>query len=374
MTFCWNPQHVFNSPVKATVLSSFCKGLKMETKVRLSFSARPPSPKSVSGIFFPFPKNFQPVTIEDVVVDEPTFGILPPTFLQDMASNPLFNFHIGIGLPENDIIPTLSYSDFFNLNTNNNLNWVSISRYIHSKYTELEKQKISPIPARFLTSLAKHNTNAGHEKSVVLFPGRWEGFNLSAAHSLAQKLLSSSPFNVFIATRAHPLSTEENSHELNPHVTGNGSLSDVESRFFCTTPVGMGEMGFKDVVFNFQHNIRKFFFLKMKKTTTTPTSLLHSHMFQPIQFFSPKNYQPEAPSPTGSEISDEFFLASFSRGEKKVLDALAAAGVHKRLIPDPDRVWSNFATFQLYSFEDVLSRDLIHSFFCPPPLPRGKIF
>ena len=52
-----------------------------------------------------------------------------------------------------------------------------------------------------------------------------------------------------------------------------------------------------------------------------------------------------------------------------VLEALASAGVHKRLIPDPDRVWSNFSTFQLYSPEVRLSSDFVQSLLAGPSPP-----
>ena len=38
-------------------------------------------------------------------------------------------------------------------------------------------------------------------------------------------------------------------------------------------------------------------------------------------------------------------LASFLKGERKVLDALAQANVSRNLVPDVDTVWANFFTF-----------------------------
>ena len=52
---------------------------------------------------------------------------------------------------------------------------------------------------------------------------------------------------------------------------------------------------------------------------------------------------------------------SLPEGEKKVLDALTQANIHRRIVPDVDRVWSNFFTFQLYSPEEKLTHTHIDS-------------
>ena len=293
--------------------------------------------------------------------------------MEELAKDPQFNFHIGIGLPENEIFPTLSYSDFFRLHSSNTLNWLSIARFIYDKYIALEKEKF-PTATKFITSLKKHALNAGGEKSVLLFPGRWEGFGLKAAQELAQKILSSSNFHVVVAVRAHPLSTPENVHEMNPQFSGNSSLSDVEERIFYNSPVGMGEEIFGEVCYNFAHNLKKMIFLKIKKVVQGPP-LYSSSMLQPFSVYTPALYKPVAPSPTGSEVPDDFFLASFSRGDKKVLDALSRAKVHKSLITDHDRIWSNFATFQLYSPEENLSKDFVQNLiYSSGPTPSDEKF
>ena len=164
--------------------------------------------------------------------------------------------------------------------------------------------------------------------------------------------------------RAHPLSNAENAQELNPQLTGNSSMKDVSHRFFFDSTVGVGEEVFDSVCYNFAHNQRKFFLLKMKKVIDE--HIPSQHMFQKVHSYTPTIYKPEAPSLTGSEVSEDFFYASFSKGEKKVLDALSKARVHKHLVPDPERVWSNFATFQLYSPEEKFSSDFIRKILHPP--------
>jgi hypothetical protein len=145
----------------------------MDIEVRLIFSIRPPTPHNGGGVAYPFPKNLQGTALEGDLMDEPSVGLPPPHFLEELVASPTFSFHIGIGLPENDVLPTLSYSDFFRLSSNNNLNWTSIIRYIHEKYELLSKDDNSDTPKRFMVSLKKHFSNSEGEKSVLLFPGRW---------------------------------------------------------------------------------------------------------------------------------------------------------------------------------------------------------
>ena len=297
----------------------------MGVQIRLKFSIR--LPRRGENFAFPFPKDFQPLALEDIVVSEPTCAIPPPLFLEELARDPAFCLHIGIGIPENETLPTLSYSDFFNLNANGNLSWATISRSILDKYTTLEREKNSDLPTKFLTSMKKHANNAEGQKSILLFPGRWEGFSFNSAQDLAQKILSETKFNVILIARAHPLSDGKNAQIY----MGNSSLSDIETRTFFDSPVGMGEEIFGEVSFNFAHNLRKFFLLKMKKKTDLVFPPLGEapSMFQTLNIFTPTLYKPPTLSLTGSEIGDDFFLASFSRGEKKVLEALTHAKVHK---------------------------------------------
>ena len=75
-------------------------------------------------------------------------------------------------------------------------------------------------------------------------------------------------------------------------------------------------------------------------------------LFKEVSVWNPESY---VPSPPPSVPVDGCLLASFSKGERKVLDALAQANVNRKLVPDVDRVWANFSTFQLYSPEEALT-------------------
>ena len=368
MTFEWNPLKAFRHPIRTTVLSNYMKNLKMNSPVRLRFSTRPPSS---NGVSFPFPKDFQPLSLEDVCVEDPSTGLLPNEFLHELAKHPMFNFHVGIGISDNEIIPTLDYTDFYHLNRTNSVNWNSISKYIFEKYEVRSKDELySESAPGFLSSLHKHSSNPHGQKSIFLFPGRWEGFGFKEAQVLAQKILTTTNFLVFIGVRAHPLSTKENAHEMNPQFMGNSSLSDVDSRIFYDSPVGMGEATLGgDVCYNFAHNVRKFLFLKMKKATHGP--IFSKTMFEDLQVFTPLEYKPAFYSSSASDVGDDYFLASFSKGEKKVLDALSKARVHKYPVVDHERSWSNFVTYQLYNPEEKLSRDFVQNLINPPP-SEGK--
>ena len=82
--------------------------------VSLMFSLRPPA-------VYPFPKKIEVINAKKVAV-EPSVGIPPPLFLQEISLPSSFNIHIGIGLPDNDSFSTLSYQDFYSPSSGRNLN------------------------------------------------------------------------------------------------------------------------------------------------------------------------------------------------------------------------------------------------------------
>ena len=61
-------------------------------------------------------------------------GSSPPQVLVDLRAQAEFKIHIVVGLPENDIIPSLSYSDFLDLQDNGAVNWRTIEKKISEKY------------------------------------------------------------------------------------------------------------------------------------------------------------------------------------------------------------------------------------------------
>ena len=120
----------------------------------------------------------------------------------------------------------------------------------------------------FLNRLQEHKNNASTgAKNILIVPGLWPGLDWFSAFSLADRILETASFGVFVAVAAHPLSTLLNVHELNPHFFGNFSFPCVEARYFSETPIGTAEFNqFDDSIdFSLARNAKKFIFLKMKK-------------------------------------------------------------------------------------------------------------
>ena len=140
VTFECNPGAAFARPIKSsffkdqlhvTVLKSLKFNVRCEAKFATSGQSllknRSPSafPSSVSG--------FAPPVKRPPVVD-PVGGSFPPQVLVDLRAQAEFKIHIVVGLPENDIIPSLSYSDFLDLQDNGAVNWRTIEKKISEKY------------------------------------------------------------------------------------------------------------------------------------------------------------------------------------------------------------------------------------------------
>ena len=134
MTFNYNPGKMFQYNVQTTVLSRLCLGVRVGIPVRLSFSVVPPSPQNSSGLVYPFPKDFQEAEDDSPIVEDRFGGIPSDGFLKDVANHSVFGGQIAIGLPENEFFPTLSYSDFFNLDRGRKLKWDVILKCVKTKY------------------------------------------------------------------------------------------------------------------------------------------------------------------------------------------------------------------------------------------------
>ena len=120
-------------------------------------------------------------------------------------------------------------------------------------------------------------------------------------------------FPVFVAAQAHPLPTTENCYEPNPHLTGNSTAEFIESRFFFPTPVGMGEDILGHLNFDLAHNAKNFFFLKIRKSYKDLSNINMFAKPTPVEF---KNYKGPKITHTGSEILDQYVLASVLRGQE----------------------------------------------------------
>ena len=161
---------------------------------------------------------------------------------------------------------------------------------------------------RFHNSLIKNS--GGSSRSVCLYGGAW---NFSA-FSFAQSLLSTCNLSIYVLSRAHPLTNKDNVKEINTNLTGSLSESNTSERFFFTSPVYLGEMGFDgEMHFGFAHNAHFFIMSKLAHAHEKETQHDMFHNLTHIDF---PTYRPPEGKDTGSEIEDNFVLASFVRGEK----------------------------------------------------------
>ena len=158
------------------------------------------------------------------------------------------------------------------------------------------------------------------------FSGRWENFSLQDAFALGRCILNESKFSVFIAVVGHPLTTLENAHELNPHLCGNSSFSEVDIRYIFSVPIGLGDVlldGTYD--YNLSSNQKKLFFLKLR-------SPVEDHgikdMFVHPSRFDLIHYTPTPPKNSTPSFGDQFLLASAVKGEKNFFESLVQAGIN----------------------------------------------
>ena len=107
----------------------------MNVDVGVTFSIRPPRPGQ--EVAFPFPKRFALNGTGRALLDRATTGFFPKAFLEDLKSSLLLQAHMAVGIPENDVLPPLSYSDFYELSSSGQVNWRSINTYIYDKYKKV---------------------------------------------------------------------------------------------------------------------------------------------------------------------------------------------------------------------------------------------
>ena len=113
LTFNWNigdqlPNHVRASSYK----NNLPRGLSLNTPLSVRFSVRSTTDYS-KGAPFPspvFPRT--PGAFPLVAPVENGLGLLPPPFLKDLVSLLSVQAHIAIGIPDNDVIPTLDLEAF----------------------------------------------------------------------------------------------------------------------------------------------------------------------------------------------------------------------------------------------------------------------
>ena len=218
VTFVWNPHKVLHTPIKHTTLCSFFPGMVMNVDVGVTFSMRPPH--AGQAVAYPFPKRFSLNDTSRSSLDRGTKGFFPKAFLEFLRDSAVFEAHMAIGIPENDVLPTLSYSDFYDLSSTNKVCWRSINTYICDKYKK-RSDAGDVIAAGFVKSLQDNRANLSGRKSVLVVPGFWKTFmNVHEAMKLARSILATSKFKVFVMTTGHRASTPLNAREINPHIMG----------------------------------------------------------------------------------------------------------------------------------------------------------
>ena len=228
-------------------------------------SIRPPRVGQV--VAFPYPKRFSLNGTSCALLDRPTRGFFPKSFLEDLRDSSVFEAHIAVGIPENDVLPTFSYSDFHDLSSTNKVCWRSINTLIYDKYKKRAAAG-DAIATIFVKSLNDNRANLLGKKSVLVVPGFWQNFmNMGEAMKLARSILAASKFKVFVMATGHRASTPLNAREINPHIMGEALGPQVYARYFCSTPVCLGEIVNGDEVnFCLDRNVTSFFCLGVRSS------------------------------------------------------------------------------------------------------------
>ena len=360
VTFTWNPQDSFVKPIIITLLARGVPSIPAMkfghlatvrfTSVYCTNSAKDAPNPIVTRIFSFADSNVAPAPRED-----PVEGGLPEQVLKDLITMPVFNVLFAVGLPENEVLPTLSYSDFIYHSKNDSLTAEIIEQKIAAKYSSGDNEK----KAQFLAQLNKHKGNTfSKNKTILLFPG-WGEFTLRHAFDLVPKF-ERSGFQVIVSAKAHPYTTPENMSELNPHICGNYLRGKVDQLYFFDTLVGLGTMDFSlKVVYDFTRSAHKFFFVKFLKQA------VENAVPDPAMFRKPKvlqfaTYKGLTPVRSASEAGDNFLLASVEKSQRKALDVLPEAGIQVRCLPDPDDLNKSFVCCELYAREEEVAKEAVH--------------
>ena len=224
-------------------------------------------------------------------------------------------------MAETEEFPSLDFSDFCRLGSDPS--WVSVQELIKQKVSREAANPSNLLANEFAHSLENYRDHPSHTKSILLFPGRWEGFSYRDAVLLGQSILSESQFSVFIAVLAAPFTTPQNAHERNPHLCGNGSFAEVEGRYLISSDVGMGQELGGEVSFGLASNQRKVFFLKLRK----PVKEHHvSDMFIRPTVLDLLSYTPFPPALVPGRLTNRFFWLRWSRGRGNSLRPYPSQG------------------------------------------------
>jgi hypothetical protein len=368
VTFSFNPNGLLTNPSLSTFFTHSFAGLVYDCEVLAQFSIRPP--RFSSEVAYPFIKCIKSQVGLSVPLVEPKSNILPLSFIRDLAENPAFNFLLGIGIPENPYLPTLSFQEFCDFRDNGPLIWKRLSGIMAEKYKHLaaaDNNKGS-INSRFHNRLLIHSNN--ESKGILVFPGCWSNFS---AVSFSQSLIPTTKLSVYSLSFAHPFTNIHNVCEVNPMISGGIGDSIYSDRHFFPTPICLGEEGIDgEIHYGYEHN--RHFLILSKVKLTGKSARDNVSMFHPFTHTQLKYYESPDIKDTGSEIDDSFVLASFLKGSKAI-DAISQCGLFHRKVADLPNAWSNFDVFQLYSRHEPISKAALDKFLslsCHDPTFLGK--
>ena len=355
ITFSFNPGSFFTHPIRASFATRFSPPVSFESEVVAQFITR--HPRFSSEVPFPSVKAVRAISGSTLIVPEPSTNILPPTFIKDLSESTVFNILFGIGIPDNDFLPSLDFKDFCTFKSEGPPIFKKLLSSITEKYkrlASLDKEKDS-VNNQFYNRLIKHRDN--ENKGVLIFAGCWRNFS---SLSLAKSLAPSTKLSFLVLDFAHPLSNVRNVRELNPMTSGSIGDSSFSASYFFSSEVCLGEkdMG-GDVHFGFAYNSHHLILSVVRKESKSDHS---STMFHSLAVVDPQDYSPFEVKETGSEIHQEdFVIATFLKGSKEI-DAIAKAGFYCRKIPDLANSWNAFDVYQIYAIHDCVSCDTIRSF------------
>jgi hypothetical protein len=378
--FNWNPHGLFPNFIKCSVWrdslpQNFKNHVRLNVACDVCFSLGGPSRSHAP---FPFVSQVSSFDSPACVVPgppapEPLSGSLDTAVFSDLRTMPLFNAHAAFGLPENSFIPTCSFSDFKLLGSVAPVTWEAAEFKIFEKYNKAKSSsdpEVAENAKRFLARLGEHKNNASTgAKNILIVAGVWSGLDWYGSFSLAERILQTTNFGVFVVVAAHPLSTLSNAHELNPHFFGNFCSSNVVARFFSETPIGTAEFDpFSDNLnFSLARNAKKFIFLQMKKAEAPPKKSVQEPMFAKPIPFEFATYKGPLTHKTGSFIAEQFILFSVESAVKNSLFCFPPSHIPFKLFPDPHNFSPFFLHCQLYSAEDIVTREQAFKIYASAP-------
>lgn len=351
MSFSSNPGKLLTFPSISTFSIQNSPNAVFDVDTLVQFGIRPP--RFVSDPPSPFIVSIKSLSEIAPTLIEPKDSILPDLFIKDLSTNPAFNLLAGIGIPDNDYIPTISFQEFIDFKDCGPIAWKRLHDIMLNKYKKLSNidGMKKQIHSQFYNRLLKHYQN--ESKGLLVYSGQWKNFSpLSLIQSL---LINNSKVSIFNLTFAHPLTNLSNASEMNPMLTGymNGALS-LEN-FLFQLPISLGEEGPDGSIhFGFAHNAHHMILSKVSLKNDKPaTNMVHPPAIMPLKLYD----SPEVKE-TGSEFNENFVSMAFVKGSKELEELKKCELLHQK-VPDLANVWSAFDIYNLYSYDESIDSSSI---------------